>query len=73
MNFIEGEEIVGHTGGMDGFRSLLVYLPKRNISVSLTVNAIDYSLKDLVMGIFRIILNKEYSLPELDSGNQHKN
>ena len=72
VKLIEGEELIGHTGGMDGFRSLLVYLPKRNISVSLAVNAIDYSLKDLVMGIFHILLNKDYNIPDLESGNPLK-
>jgi len=66
ITLIEGEEIIGHTGGMDAFRSLLVYLPQQEMSVAFTFNGIDYSFKNLVMGIFNILLNREYDLPHLE-------
>src|SRR5690606_271476 len=45
---VEGVEIYGHSGSMDGFRSFLLYLPEQDISIAITLNAVDYSLKDLV-------------------------
>lgn len=59
------EEMIGHMGGMDAFQSLLVYMPRQDMTFAFSFNAIDYSYKELVMGIFNILLNKEYVLPEL--------
>jgi D-alanyl-D-alanine carboxypeptidase len=69
ISFIEGEEIIGHTGGMDAFKTLLVYLPNQDMSVAFTFNGVDYPFKNLVLGIFNILLNKEYDLPHLETKN----
>lgn len=61
-----GEGFIGHSGGMDAFKSLLVYLPEQDMSVAFSFNGIDYSYKDIVTGIFDILLNKEYDLPQLN-------
>lgn len=64
VGLVEGEEMIGHAGSMDGFRSLLVYLPNRGLSVSFTFNAVDYSMKDLVTNIFDILLHKDGQLSD---------
>ncbi len=61
------EEMIGHMGGMDAFQSLLVYMPKQDMTFAYSFNGIDYSYKEIVMGIFNILLNKEYDLPQLES------
>lgn len=60
----EGEEIVAHAGGMDGFRSFLVYHPEKDMSFALILNGVDYRSMNIVMGILKIMLNKEYDLPQ---------
>lgn len=61
------EEMIGHSGEMDAFRSLLVYMPKQEMTFAFTFNGIDYPFKEIVMGIFNILLNKEYELPQMAS------
>jgi D-alanyl-D-alanine carboxypeptidase len=68
-NFIEGEEIYANQGSMDKFQSFLLYLPEHEMSIELSLNGVDYSLKNLVLGIVNIALNKEYALPQLGSEN----
>jgi D-alanyl-D-alanine carboxypeptidase len=67
--FDEREEMIGHTGGTEGYKAILVYLPKKDLTVAFTFNAVDYSMKELTMGILSIILNKEYDLPQLASAD----
>ena len=64
--FVEGVKMIGHTGGIDAFKSLLVYLPEQEMSVAFTFNGVDYPFKNIVMGIFNILLNKSYDLPKLE-------
>ena len=64
--FEEGEGIIGHTGSVDGYRAILVYLPKQDMTVAFTFNAVNYSMKELTKGILSIILNKEYDLPLME-------
>jgi D-alanyl-D-alanine carboxypeptidase len=61
------EEMIGHTGDMDAFRSLLVYMPKEDMTLAFTFNGVGYPFKEIVMGIFNIILNREYELPQITS------
>ena len=64
---LKEEEMIGHMGGMDAFQSLLVYMPKQDMTFAFSFNAIDYSYKEIVMGIFNILLNKEYDFPQVKS------
>ncbi|QCR22760.1 serine hydrolase [Pontibacter sp. SGAir0037] len=62
----EGEDIVGHAGGMDGFKSFLIYHPEKNMSLALSLNGVDYRSMDIVRGILKVMLNKKYDLPQLE-------
>ncbi|MFD2247612.1 serine hydrolase domain-containing protein [Pontibacter ruber] len=64
---LQEEKMIGHMGGMDAFKSLLVYIPKQDMTFAFTFNGVDYPYKEIVMGIFYILLNKEYDLPQLES------
>jgi len=54
----------GHSGGIDGFLSLLFYLPQEKIAIAYTSNGTRYSYNDVVMGALSIYLNKPFTIPE---------
>jgi CubicO group peptidase (beta-lactamase class C family) len=54
----------GHSGGIDGFLSLLFYLPKEKIAISYTSNGTRYSYNDVVTGALSIYFNKPFTIPE---------
>ncbi|WP_299700186.1 serine hydrolase [uncultured Pontibacter sp.] len=64
---LQEEKMIGHMGGMDAFKSLVVYMPKQDMTFAYTFNGVDYPYKEIVMGIFHILLNKEYDLPKMES------
>ena len=64
------ENMLGLMGGMDAFKSLVVYMPKQQMTFAFSFNGIDYSYQEIVMGIFTILLNKEYNLPSMESGTK---
>ena len=66
---LQEEKMIGHMGGMDAFKSLIVYMPIQDMTFAFTFNGVDYPYKEIVMGIFNILLNKEYDLPQLGSEN----
>lgn len=53
-----------HTGNIDGFVSELFYSPNDNLSVAYCSNGMVYPLCHVMNGIFKIIFNKNYSIPE---------
>lgn len=55
---------LGHTGGIDGFTSILVYFPNEKVSVACLSNASFIPLNDILIGILSIYFNKEYKLPD---------
>jgi D-alanyl-D-alanine carboxypeptidase len=63
------EKMIGHMGGMDAFKSLVVYMPKQDMTFALTFNGVDYAYKEIVTGIITILSNKEYKLPQLGAEN----
>lgn len=53
----------GHTGGIDGFHSVLGYFPDDETSFALMSNALNYRLNDITLGALSIFYNKKYTLP----------
>lgn len=53
----------GHTGGIDGFHSVLGYFPDDEASFALMSNALNYRLNDITLGALSIFYNKKYTLP----------
>ncbi len=62
-----GKTFYGHSGGMDGFRSLLLYLPEEKLSLAYTSNGVNYPLNDLVSGVFDIYWNKPFEIPTFET------
>ncbi|WP_048922338.1 serine hydrolase domain-containing protein [Rufibacter radiotolerans] len=68
---VQGVELIGHSGGIDGFKSVAFYAPAQKMSFALSVNAADLSLTELLWGISSIALNKDYDLPNFNSRKIH--
>lgn len=66
MNFYDHEGL-GHTGGIDGFRSSLTYFPADSLSVALCVNAADFNPNEAMIGLLSIYFGKEYTFPSFES------
>jgi D-alanyl-D-alanine carboxypeptidase len=54
----------GHGGGIDGFLSLLIYLPQEKLAIAYTSNGTRYSYSDVLMGALSIYFNKPFTIPE---------
>ena len=64
---IGGKTFYGHSGGMDGFRSLLLYLPEEKLSLAYTSNGVNYPLNNIVSGVFDIYWNKPFEIPTFET------
>lgn len=54
----------GHTGGIDGFRSMAAYFPDEKVSIAYTTNGMVMPMNDIMIGALSIYFGKDYSLPE---------
>ena len=54
----------GHNGGIDGFQSVTAYFPQHELSLSLSLNAANLSINEVMMGILSICFDKPYLLPQ---------
>ncbi len=61
-----GKTLYGHTGGIDGFGSWLVYLPEEKLALSYATNGKVYPVSDIVDGIFNIYWNKPFAIPTFE-------
>jgi D-alanyl-D-alanine carboxypeptidase len=52
---------------MDGFRSMLVYLPEEKLAVAYTSNGVIYPAQDIVRGVLEIYQNKPFEIPTFES------
>ena len=64
---IGGKTFYGHGGAIDGFRSLLVYLPEEKLSLAYTSNGVNYPLNNIVSGVFDIYWNKPFEIPTFET------
>ena len=55
----------GHTGGIDGFRSVLVYFPEKKLGVAMISNGLNYVQNDILIAVMSIYLGRPYTLPDL--------
>ncbi|HMG09420.1 MAG TPA: serine hydrolase domain-containing protein [Mucilaginibacter sp.] len=54
----------GHTGGIDGFSSVLIYFPGEKLAIAYTSNGVRYSTNDVVIGALSIYFNRPFTIPE---------
>lgn len=57
----------GHTGGIDGFKSLFYHFNDGNISLALISNAANYKLYDITNAVFNSVYDKPFEIPEFSS------
>ena len=62
-----GKTFYGHGGGIDGFRSLLVYLPEEKLSLAYTSNGVNYPPNNIVVGVLDIYWNKSFEIPSFET------
>ncbi len=53
----------GHTGGIDGFRSMASYFPEEDLAVAYTSNAAVYAPNSIMIGVLSIYFGNEYTMP----------
>lgn len=67
MQFPFGErKFYGHTGGIEGFRSVVGYYPNDNLAVSLIVNGDNFNRNDIMIGILSIYYKIPFPFPNFD-------
>jgi len=54
----------GHSGGIDGFTSLLIYFPQEKLAIAYTSNGVHYSTNDVILGALSIYFNRPFTIPE---------
>ncbi len=53
----------GHTGGIDGFASMLSYFPENKLAIALTSNGRVYENNNVMIGVLSIYFNKNFQIP----------
>lgn len=57
----------GHTGGIDGFHSMLCYFPEGDVAFAWTGNGEQYDVNNIMLGAMSIYFEKPFSIPVFDS------
>lgn len=57
----------GHTGGIDGFRSVFAYFPTGEISFAYTSNGLHFKGNDISIAILSAAYDKPFEIPEFTS------
>lgn len=61
---IIGKTGFGHTGGIDGFGSQVIYFPADEMAICYIRNADDHAAAEIIQGAIGIYFNKPYSIPD---------
>jgi D-alanyl-D-alanine carboxypeptidase len=56
----------GHSGGVDGFTSMLLYSPDDKMAAAYTTNGTRFSANDVIIGMLSIYFNKPYTIPDFN-------
>ena len=60
----KGLEVYGHDGGIDGFQSFALYIPKKQTSIAIALNGVDVQLLPIVIKALELYFEND---PELKS------
>lgn len=55
----------GHTGGIDGFQSVLAYFPDHNTYVAFCGNGIKYTRNEIVLNCLKLYFNDSKTIPDV--------
>lgn len=56
----------GHTGGIEGFKSVVGYYPNEQIGISLMVNGDNYNRNDIMIGILSMYYKLPFPMPTFE-------
>lgn len=59
----DGKKLYGHTGGIDSFNSILVYLPEEKLAVAYVSNGTVYPVNDILLAAFAVYFDKPFTVP----------
>lgn len=65
MPFYEHKGL-GHTGGIDGFRSVAVYYAEEKVGAAVCANALNYNQNDILIAILNEVFGKDWKLPDIN-------
>jgi D-alanyl-D-alanine carboxypeptidase len=57
----------GHTGGIDGFSSVLTYFPDDKVALAFCSNGMNYAMNDILIGILSDYYGKPYKIPTFET------
>ena len=60
---LNGLDIYASEGGIDGFQSMLGYVPKFKTTISLTANALDYNKTQIMLSVFGALSGQPIQMP----------
>ncbi len=59
------KKMYGHSGGIDGFRSMLAFLPEEEITLSILSNGLNYNDNDISLALLNTFYGKSVTLPRI--------
>lgn len=60
----------GHTGGIDEFQSMFIFFPEDSLAVTCMLNANQYSLNEIIIGVLSLYYNTPYEIPNFSLEKQ---
>ncbi len=57
----------GHTGGIDGYHTVLCHFPADSLSVAFCMAGQRYPMNDILVGVLSAVFNKPYALPDFSA------
>jgi CubicO group peptidase (beta-lactamase class C family) len=57
----------GHGGHIDAFHSISIYFPQEELAVSISSNAIDYNINNLLTNVLKCYFNEPFELPNFEN------
>jgi len=61
---LDGKKAFGHTGGIDGFNSVLIYVPEEKLSIAYISNGMVYPVNDIIIAAYTVYAKKPYEIPD---------
>jgi CubicO group peptidase (beta-lactamase class C family) len=61
--------VFGHGGSIDGFKSMLGFLPSENVSFSILSNGLNYRLNSITLAMLKTTFNKDFNIPSFKTYN----
>jgi CubicO group peptidase (beta-lactamase class C family) len=64
---MDGKTFYGHGGGIDGFSTLLIYLPEEKLALAYSTNGKGFPATKIVGGVLDIYQNKPFQIPAFET------